>query len=454
MIAVLALLLVSSAAAAVDLHPVPDMARVLTPRIQDTRDQVYPSIAYDGKDTLLVVWQQGTSHVGRPGGDILAMRLDRNGKPLDPQPIRVSTAPGSQERPRVTFAGDRFFIVWQDFRSGKNWDVYFARVNPSGKLIDPGGKPLATGDRNQAMPVIAPAGDGALALWLQYADDGFYQIHGALLQGSGKPKHRQALQPPPGTGADWYGYTPGWGYGRSTLSPAAQPDVLRGGNLALTAVNGGWLLSWNDESNWAPGKAGSLSRRVARLVDTGGEIRATAITRVPLFLWPRSTGRFASDGNDALYVGLFHQGRGLGRQYGVTLVFNGNSSQPLPNPNADPQHGVGSGWDASHASLPFGQQLQVSPPLAVAYQNGRYLVVAAGRAALGRTNAHRLYGVRLDRKGKRVASAHGNVRVIYQGTRAPANPALAPSGDGFLLAFEQEDADGVRRIHILTIKGP
>jgi hypothetical protein len=83
------------------------------------------AVAFDGAN-FMVAWTDGTDP-----GDIYCARVSPNGTVLDPSGIPVSTAPGDQQAPAITFDGTNFLIVWQDERNG-DADVYGARVTPGG----------------------------------------------------------------------------------------------------------------------------------------------------------------------------------------------------------------------------------------------------------------------------------------------------------------------------------
>lgn len=126
--------------------------------------QRWPDIAW-GKDNYLVVWQEGAAYAGAPDANIMAARLSRDGKPLDPKGIVVCQAKHHQIYPKVTFDGRNFLVIWQDYRSEKDWDVYAARVLPEGKVLDPDGFVLADGAGNQVHPALASDGKRSLVVW-------------------------------------------------------------------------------------------------------------------------------------------------------------------------------------------------------------------------------------------------------------------------------------------------
>ena len=66
----------------------------------------------------------------------------------------------------MAFDGRSFLVAWSDFRNGKDWDLYAARVSPGGKVLDPEGFPVAAVPGNQAYPAVASDGKGtSLVAW-------------------------------------------------------------------------------------------------------------------------------------------------------------------------------------------------------------------------------------------------------------------------------------------------
>ncbi len=130
--------------------------------LEKARDAYTPAAVF-GKDSFLVVWQSGLLAPGelRKGpkysGDIVGCRVDRSGKALDAEAFVISGATDAQEMPRVAWDGKNFLVVWQDYRSGKQYDTYGARVSPQGKVLDAGGVLL---DACSHSPEVASAGNG------------------------------------------------------------------------------------------------------------------------------------------------------------------------------------------------------------------------------------------------------------------------------------------------------
>jgi hypothetical protein len=68
--------------------------------------------------------------------DIYAARINPAGRVLDPRGIRICTRRGGQRAPRLSSRAD--FIVWSDYRGGKH-SIFGARLHPKGFSLDANG---------------------------------------------------------------------------------------------------------------------------------------------------------------------------------------------------------------------------------------------------------------------------------------------------------------------------
>jgi len=392
-------------------------AVAVMPMSADARSQLNPAVAYDGKGTYLVVWQQGRFYHQSQSADILAVRIDSRGRVLDRQPIVVCNVEASQEQPQVAFSGGTFLVVWHDLRNGRDWDVYSARVSPAGKVREPNGFLVAGGARNQASPVLAPADDGFLVVWQHY--DRYYQLHASMIPAAGPARPGQPLQ--------------------------FRGKALWGGELALARVGDGWLLSWNDEKAWSlsGGATTMITRHFARLAVRNGKPAVVEVQRSPAVHVGRSGGRFASDGaSAALYAGWAIAG--AGNRIAVAALFDAGRFGPLKNPNPEQPRGW-SEWNTERMITLYNLDVPVDGPVAAAFGHGMYLA-AAREAYSGKPNdRNRLLGSRLTTAGVRIDKAPA-WPVLHESPYRIANPALAGGSRQFLLAFEQEDAAGRRRV--------
>jgi hypothetical protein len=144
--------------------------------------QEYPDIVFDGAKHV-VVWQDKR---GSSNYDIYMARVGTDGTVMDPSGIRVSDASGDQLRPAVTFNSRDLLIVWQDGRSGPAYDIYSARVDTSGIVLDPSGVVVSSADLEQMLPdacttpfgqvlisyscLTPPPEYGSYRIWANYYD--------------------------------------------------------------------------------------------------------------------------------------------------------------------------------------------------------------------------------------------------------------------------------------------
>ncbi len=159
--------------------------------LHENRDAYGPCVAFGG-NAYLVAWQSGRTAPGdlREGlrfiGDIVACRVDKTGKPMDAEPFVVSGAADLQERAVSVFGGGVFLVVWQDARNGKDWDVYAARVSAEGKVLDPDGILVAGGAHNQAKPCVVWDGKAFVIVWQDYRSGKWYEVRSARVSPEGK----------------------------------------------------------------------------------------------------------------------------------------------------------------------------------------------------------------------------------------------------------------------------
>src|SRR5205814_6842137 len=112
--------------------------------------RIGPAVTWDGS-AHLVVWSD-VAHV-------FGARVSRQGVVLDPDGIRISTAPGSQDAPAASWDGTNHLVVWEDFRNNNGGsdiaDVYGARVSAAGVVLDPDGVAISTSPATQQRPAVS-----------------------------------------------------------------------------------------------------------------------------------------------------------------------------------------------------------------------------------------------------------------------------------------------------------
>jgi hypothetical protein len=143
-----------------------------------------------GANGYLVVWEDSrTNHLNIlgnqscPGGDpcgqtlkdIYAARLDANGQLIDTSPIIVSQATWDQTLPQVAWNGENWLVVWNSQRVANfsyTTDVMAARVSPDGVVLDP--QPIAVDNNptiDELYPSVASDGTNWVVVWM---DQGSY----------------------------------------------------------------------------------------------------------------------------------------------------------------------------------------------------------------------------------------------------------------------------------------
>ena len=164
-------------------------------------DEARPDVASDGTDSL-VVWADSRNANHKlpycakcgppppppppppPEWDIFGARVDRSGEVLDGAGIAISTRSPDQVDPAVTFDGANYLTVWADGQYGSQ-DVYGSRVSSGGTVLDPAGLVIATGFDDQEAPAVGSADHQSFVAWLQVQPPGDYNIHGSRVGADG-----------------------------------------------------------------------------------------------------------------------------------------------------------------------------------------------------------------------------------------------------------------------------
>jgi hypothetical protein len=150
--------------------------------------QSAPSLQWDGTNFLIVFARSETAGAGAGGhNDIHAVRADRNNVILDGGGGRVIYAgAGNQSAPHVAWSGAQFLVVWADNRNG-DWDVYGTRVSSAYAVLDPAGIPIATGPGDQTFPVSDYNGAAGrfLVMWQDDRSGVDFDIYGARVTTAG-----------------------------------------------------------------------------------------------------------------------------------------------------------------------------------------------------------------------------------------------------------------------------
>jgi hypothetical protein len=144
-----------------------------------TGEQDKPALTFDGTN-YLVVWEDH-----RAGTDVYGARVTQAGVLLDTGGIAISAATNNQYNPAVAFDGTNYMAVWEDNRSGTNWDIYGARVRPDGSVVDSAGIAVSTAPNSQQLPAVAFDGSGYVILWQDARSGSSKDIYGKRMSPTG-----------------------------------------------------------------------------------------------------------------------------------------------------------------------------------------------------------------------------------------------------------------------------
>lgn len=231
----------------IDVPPLPICAAAGT--VQSS-----PAVAGNG-DGYLVVWRDSRST------GIYGTLVERDGRVVTTNGMAISTAANEQFLPAVASAGTNYMVVWQDYRKGSSSvfhsDIYGARVNGAGVLLDTNGLALCARTNSQYHPAVAGSGEQFLVVWEDY------DVEGNDVQGTrvgqdgvvldpagitvGRAYNAQASPVVAGTST---GYVVAWGDGRTSTNHQFASSIYgarvdREGGVHDSA---GWPLSHGDRS--------------------------------------------------------------------------------------------------------------------------------------------------------------------------------------------------------------
>ena len=139
-----------------------------------------PAVA-SGNTDYFVVWTGGSG----PMNGITGARVTTGGVVIDTPGFFISKGPWDYEPPSIAFDGTNYLVVWEDTRSGVSWDIYGARVSSDGVVLDTAGITISTGIWDKGSPLVAFDGANYLVVWPDLRNPNFYNIFGARINSDG-----------------------------------------------------------------------------------------------------------------------------------------------------------------------------------------------------------------------------------------------------------------------------
>lgn len=141
-----------------------------------------PALAGDGEGGAMVAW----TDKGGGSYDIYAQRLSASGQALWMKDgIPVSQLSRTQQNPKF---GNKNVLVWEDYRFG-NWDIFAGAVSSGGKLMwGENGVSVASVPFTQYAPECSavPWNNGTIIVWEDYRSGKQYEIYVQMIDGSGQ----------------------------------------------------------------------------------------------------------------------------------------------------------------------------------------------------------------------------------------------------------------------------
>jgi hypothetical protein len=181
--------------------------------------------------------------------DIYGQRIDRYGNELwSTGGEAIMTTSGSKQALRAIADGEGgAILVWQDYRSGNNDDIYAARIGPDGShLWASGGVGVCTSVSFQYNPCLASDGAGGAVFAYEYLYGPSFDIYAQAVDAGGSMK---------------------WAADGIVISSASNhqlnPEVA-------TDANGGAVIVWHDA------RSSSVYDIYAQRVNSGGTVQWAA----------------------------------------------------------------------------------------------------------------------------------------------------------------------------------
>jgi hypothetical protein len=359
-----------------------------------TDEQSRPSIDFDGTN-YLVVWDDE-----RTGSeyDIYGTLLDTSGTALNPAGIAISTATDNQYMPSVSFDGTNYLVAWHDNRDGAaNYDIYSTRVNTSGVVQEPSGIPIANMPVQQLTPAVISYGGQWLAVWRDNRNGGYNDIYGSRISASG------TVTDPSGI----------------LISASAQAQ----GKPAVASDGTNYLVVWEEA------RSGGYSTDIygIRIDDSGRQLDENAIA-ISTSTGSQAYPAVAFD-NDSIYLVVWQDDRsGTYDIYGARVSTSGNV---LDGP------GIAISTATGRQQFP-----------SVAFGDTNFLVVWGDERG-GSPSTDDIYGTLVEPDNGNVVTPSGNV--IADDAYWQDNPSVAFDGTNYLVVWDDygsgtfdEDIYGVR----------
>ena len=155
----------------------------------ESNNQMYPKICDDGNGGAIIVWSDYRSGLDY---DIYAQGVSSTGNVMwIANGTPISTANDHQATPDVcSDGGGGAIITWNDHRNGSHYDIYTQRINSTGGINwVVNGAAICTMSNDQVIPKICSDGnEGAIIVWNDFRSGTNYDIYAQRINSTGNVK--------------------------------------------------------------------------------------------------------------------------------------------------------------------------------------------------------------------------------------------------------------------------
>jgi len=152
--------------------------------------QLYPKIISDGACGAVIVWQDERN--GSGNANIYAQRVDSSGNTVwAANGAVVCDTSNKQQYPAIVPDGTGGAIIaWSDYRNGSSYDIYAQRIVATGTTVwGRNGMAVCNAANHQTGPVMATDNfGGAVIVWQDYRSGTNYDIYAQRVLGNGTVK--------------------------------------------------------------------------------------------------------------------------------------------------------------------------------------------------------------------------------------------------------------------------
>ncbi len=206
---------------------------------------LYPSISWNG-EVFVVVWME----VSDAGRDTMLAFVDIDGNITFQTQVSDS---GDTSWPSVSSGDSMSIVAWENAPDTSTGEIYAARVDHDGTVLDPGGVRVAFSDSDRYVHT-ASSGDSFLVAWNDYGSGGPTGVVATVISEDGSLTDSVRLNDPSLEGRDFNAAFDGEQYAVTWLDTTEYPYTLWGSNVSTTgnAQAPVTIPSYNPRSNDPP----------------------------------------------------------------------------------------------------------------------------------------------------------------------------------------------------------